>query len=86
MIKQEQGKSDSFFKDEVLLRELFKWFYFFNFGLFISIFKDKKKHFLFIIIFLFFNCNFITGERSNSIKAIFGMVFFYQLIDFIKLK
>ena len=52
------------------------------------IFKDKKKlHLpLLLLFFCFLIAILITGERSNSIKAIFGIILFLSIIDIVKLR
>ena len=57
-------------------------------AIYFSINKNKKKLHLpliLLLLYLLFSI-LVTGERSNSLKALFGMVLFLSLIDFIKLK
>tara|TARA_Y100000816_G_C26054328_1_gene553130 strand:- start:58 stop:1323 length:1266 start_codon:yes stop_codon:yes gene_type:complete len=88
-IKQPHGKRVmSFFKDEPIAGAYLNGFVLLVCGYLLSIYKNKKGLYLpLIIIFLYFLFSIVvTGERSNSLKALFGMILFLSLIDFIKLK
>ena len=79
----------SFFKDELIVGGYLNGFIFILFGFLFSNFDQKKKYqqfyiFLFILIFLL--CILITGERSNTIKFIFGIFIFMSFNPFIKFK
>ena len=42
--------------------------------------------FIIIFFFVFYIVILLTGERSNSIKAIFGIILFLSITDILKLK
>jgi O-antigen ligase len=74
----------SFFKDEPIVGSYMNGFFFIIFGFLIN--KNiKNKYFSIIFLIIFIIAVIITGERSNSIKALFGAsVFFlvYKEINF----
>ena len=76
----------SFFKDEPIVGGYLNGFYLLIIG-FLMI-ELKKKNFLFIslIMIIFIMAILLTGERSNSIKAILGISFFVLFIKSINLK
>ena len=78
----------SFFKDEPIVGAFLNGFIFLVLGYLLMIFKDKKKlHLpLTLLFFCFFIAILLTGERSNSIKAIFGIILFLSIIDIIKFR
>ena len=78
----------SFFKDEPIVGAFLNGFIFLILGYLLMIFKDKKKlHIpLLLLFFSFLIAILLTGERSNSIKAIFGIILFLSITDFLKLK
>ena len=88
-IKQPHGtRVMSFFKDEPIAGAYLNGFIFLICGYLLSINKNKKKLHLpliLLLLYLLFSI-LVTGERSNSLKALFGMVLFLSSIDFIKLK
>ncbi len=72
----------SFFKDEPIVAAFLNGFFFIVIGyLFDSeILKKNYKYVIcFILIILFLFCVTITGERSNTIKALFGLLIFFLL-------
>ena len=70
----------SFFKDEPIVGGYINSFYLILIGfLFYSFKKDNKNLILFFSIFLFLSI-FLTGERSNSIKALLAFLLFYGLL------
>ena len=77
----------SFFKDEPIVGGyLFAFIFLINGYLSqISIFKNNK-HFLFMIAFIMVLSIILTGERSNSIKAVISIFFIFVLIKNINLK
>ncbi len=78
----------SFFKDEPIAGAFINGFLFLISGYLLDILKNKKfgKLVFIIAIFLFFFSVLITGERSNTLKAIFGIMLFIYLIDTFNLK
>ncbi len=72
----------SFFKDEAVVGAYINAFMFIIIGYFFDKFieKDLKfKIFLVLIIFFLFSAVLITGERSNGIKALLGLILFFIL-------
>ena len=78
----------SFFKDEPIAGAYLNGFIFLISGYLLSKLKNNKfKNFLFLslLAFLYFSI-VLTGERSNTIKATFGIFLFFALLDFIKVR
>ena len=65
----------SFFKDEPIVGGYIYAFYLLIIGFLSEKFNFKNK--ILILSLFFLLCIFITGERSNSIKALIGIVTFY---------
>ena len=78
----------SFFKDEPIAGSFIHGFIFLISGFLFVFLKDKKKGFYiyFFLTSLFLSSIVLTGERSNTIKVIFGVVLFIFIIDLIKPK
>ena len=79
----------SFFKDEPIVGAYLLGFNFIIVGFFFEKFYKqniKLKLTLFLILFISVGCILITGERSNGIKAIIGLVIFLFLNNKISLK
>ena len=74
----------SFFKDEPVVGGFINSFYLLIIGFLFMNLKNKKIVVLFSIIFLF--AIFITGERSNSIRALAGFLIFYSILKEFNLK
>ena len=71
----------SFFKDEPIVGGYINAFFFMIVG-FLYEYSDKKKNYiLFISLIIFFLSIFLTGERSNTIKAFLGIILFLTLIQ-----
>ncbi len=88
-IKQPNGlRIQSFFKDEAVAGAFLCGFIFLISGYFLTIFNKKGKvNFLFfILIFCFLLSIVFTGERSNTIKALIGILLLLAIIDVLKLK
>ncbi len=88
-IKQIHGiRVVSFFKDEPVAGAYLNGFIFLISGYLIMFFKKKyNSNFLFLIIISFFLFSILlTGERSNTLRAIFSLVLFISIIDIIKPK
>ena len=79
----------SFFKDEPIVGGYIYGFYliiigylfFFNKGI-----SNKYKYIIFILSIFFLTAIILTGERSNTIKAISSFFLFYLFNDYFKLK
>ena len=73
----------SFFKDEPIAASFINGFIFILSGQMLSFFEKKKFGKIIFLIFLsiIFISVLITGERSNTIKAVFGLILFISLID-----
>mgnify|MGYP006085590987 FL=1 len=79
----------SFFKDEPIVGGYINGFYLIIIGCLFYINKDTSNRYRYIILvfsIFFIIAIILTGERSNSIKAIFGFLLFYFFNDFFKLK
>ena len=78
----------SFFKDEPISGSFIHGFIFLISGFLFGFLKDKKKGFYiyFFLVSFFLISIILTGERSNTIKIIFGVVLFIIITDFIKPK
>ena len=68
----------SFFKDEPIVGGFLNAFYLIIIGFLNVRYGKKNKNFILIISFFILFCIFLTGERSNSIKALLGITFFYM--------
>ena len=72
----------SFFKDEPVVGAYINAFIFIIIGYFFDKFIEKDLKFkilLVLIIFFLFSAVLITGERSNGIKALLGLILFFIL-------
>jgi O-antigen ligase len=79
----------SFFKDEPIVGGYINGFYLIIIGYLFYIKKkttNKYKYIILVISLIFIIAIILTGERSNSIKAIFGFFLFYFFNDFFKFK
>ena len=78
----------SFFKDEPIVGGFLNGFFFLILGYLFKYDYFKKNNYLicFIVVTLFLICIFITGERSNTIKAIIGLSIFFFLNKEFKFK
>ena len=79
----------SFFKDEPIVAGYLNGFFFLILGYLFNIKKFKSNKIFIVCIFLsfiFFICVSLTGERSNTIKAIIGLSIFFFLNNKIKIK
>ena len=71
------GRIVSFFKDEPIVGGFANAFYLITIGFLFFNFKEINKNFILIYSIIFLIAIFITGERSNSIKALLGFCVFY---------
>ena len=72
----------SFFKDEPVVGGYLSAFIFIIIGYFFDKFIEKDLRFKFLLVFiilLLFSSVLITGERSNGIKALLGLILFFIL-------
>jgi len=79
----------SFFKDEPIVGGYINGFYLIIIGYLFYINKNisnKYKYIILIFSIFFIIAIILTGERSNTIKAIFGLFLFYFFNDFFKIK
>ena len=78
----------SFFKDEPIVGGFLNGFFFLILGHLFNYDYFKKYNYLicFLVVTLFLICIFITGERSNTIKAIIGLSIFFFLNKEFKFK
>ena len=79
----------SFFKDEPIVGGYINGFYLIIIGYLFYLNKNisnKHKYIILIFSIFFISAIILTGERSNSIKAIFGFFLFYFFNDFFKFK
>ena len=75
----------SFFKDELVVGGFINCFYLLIIGYCFARYEGKKKY-IFLISILLFYIILITGERTNLIKALVGIITFYILADIFKKK
>ena len=79
----------SFFKDEPIVGGYINGFYLIIIGYLFYVKKNttnKYKYIILVISIFFIIAIILTGERSNSIKAISGFFLFYFFNDFFKFK
>ena len=78
----------SFFKDEPIAGSYINSFILLICGYLLLIFKSNKKLYfpLYLLFLAFLFSIIVTGERSNSLKALFGIILFLSCLDFIKLR
>lgn len=76
----------SFFKDEPVVGGYLNAFYLILIGYLNYKFKNKYLNFITLLAAIYFSCIFLTGERSNTIKAIMGISLFYIFFRGYKLK
>ena len=74
----------SFFKDEPIVGAYLVGFIFLVFGHLLK--RNNKKTFAFIFLIIAFMSVIFTGERSNTIKVFSGIVIYFLLLDFLKIK
>jgi len=70
----------SFFKDEPIVGGYVNGLYLLSIGFLFEFFDDKKnkiKYVILLISIFFLTAIFMTGERSNGIKALLGFIIFY---------
>jgi O-antigen ligase len=78
----------SFFKDEPIVGGYINSFYLIVIGYFFSLSNKFTKNYRYLILIaslFFLLAIMLTGERSNTIKAIFGFLIFYLINDHFKI-
>ena len=73
----------SFFKDEPIVGGYMNSLYLLSIGFLFEFFDDKKnitKYIIFLISIFFVISILMTGERSNTLKAVLGFIVFYLFI------
>ena len=88
-VSENKKRIVSFFKDEQVVGAFLNGFIFVIIGFLFQKFEEKKNYEKFLIIlfvFLAILSMIFTGERSNTIKLIFGLAIFFYFNDKIKLK
>ena len=88
-ISQEHGpRVTSFFRNEPIAGAFICGFTFMVLGYILSFLKSSKKLKIlgFIIILVCLAGIMLTGERSNGLKALIGLLIFISFIDYVKLK
>jgi len=79
----------SFFKDEPIVGGYVNSLYLLSIGFLFEFFDDKKnkiKYIILLISIFFLTSILMTGERSNTIKALLGFIIFYLFIKNFSLK
>jgi len=79
----------SFFKDEPIVGGYLNSLYLLSIGFLFEFFDDKKnkiKYIIFLISIFFVAAILMTGERANTLKALFGFTIFYLFIKNFSLK
>ncbi len=79
----------SFFKDEPIAGAYLNGMVYIVFGYICYILKGKNnllKHISLIALIVFFIAVLLTGERSNTIRVLFGLSIFVFFLDYFKLK
>ena len=88
-ISQDHGpRVTSFFRNEPIAGAFICGFCFLVLGYILSFLKSPKilKIFGFIIILVCLIGIMVTGERSNGLKALIGLLIFVSIIDYVNLK
>ena len=76
----------SFFKDEPIVGGYINAFYLILIGFLYNKFTIQHKNKILLLSIFFLFAIFLTGERSNTIKAFLGIIFFYAFFKEYKLK
>ena len=71
----------SFFKDEPVVGGYLNAFYLIIKGFLFSFYDKENSLKIFLLSLIFFIAIFLTGERSNSIKAFIGIITFYFFLN-----
>ena len=76
----------SFFKDEPIVGGYLNGFYLIIIGFLLNEFKDNRNYLIILLSIIFIISILLTGERSNTLKAIFGISIFFILYKNLDLK
>jgi len=79
----------SFFKDEPIVGGYINSFYLIVVGYFFSLSFKLSEHYRYLILLVsvsFIWVIFLTGERANAVRAIFGFMIFYFINNHFKIK
>ena len=76
----------SFFKDEPVVGGYLNAFYLIIIGFLLNEFKENKNFLVILLSIIFIISILLTGERSNTIKAIFGISIFFILYKNLNIK
>ena len=79
-----QERLVSFFKDEPIVGGYLNGFYLIIIGFLFTELKDNKHYLIILFSIIFFISILLTGERSNTIKALFGisiLLLLYKNLD-----
>tara|TARA_B100001250_G_scaffold83124_1_gene68585 strand:- start:205 stop:1431 length:1227 start_codon:yes stop_codon:yes gene_type:complete len=76
----------SFFKDEPIVASFINAFYLILIGFLYDKFTTQHKSKILLLSLFFLFAIFLTGERSNTIKAFLGIIFFYTFFREYKFK
>ena len=76
----------SFFEDEPIVGSYLNGFFLIIVGFLIKEIKSKNFISMYLIMFFFISAIVLTGERSNTIKAVIGLSLFLLLADVINIK
>ncbi|MDC0955904.1 O-antigen ligase family protein [Candidatus Pelagibacter sp.] len=76
----------SFFKDEPIVGGYLNGFFLIIIGFLFNEFKDNRNYLIILFSIIFIISILLTGERSNTLKAIFGISFFFILYKNLNLK
>jgi len=80
------GRIVSFFKDEPIVGGYLNGFYLIIIGFLLNEFKDNRNYLIILLSIIFIISILLTGERSNTLKAIFGTSIFFILYKNLDLK
>ena len=80
------GRNVSFFKDEHIVGGYIYSFSLILLGYLFHIFKGKYKYLILFFSLILLISIFSTGERSNSIKALIGLIIFFIVISNFSIK
>jgi len=76
----------SFFKDEPIVGGYLNGFYLIIIGFLLNELKDNKNYFTILFSIIFIISILLTGERSNTIRAILGISIFFLLYKNLDIK
>ena len=76
----------SFFKDEPIVGGYLNGFYLIIIGFLLNEFKGNRNYLIILLSIIFIISILLTGERSNTLKAIFGISIFFILYKNLDLK